>query len=60
MSLMKTHPTDGTGAPITSYLRAELENLAIINLGPFTQKQIFAELARRDEIERRPRDERHA
>ncbi len=47
------HPTDGTGAPITSYLRAELERLApwvALGRGPFTLAQIETELARRDAI----------
>ncbi len=47
---MTTHPTDGTGAPITSYLRLELETLARVNAGPFTPAQIDAEIARRDAI----------
>lgn len=44
------HPTDHTGAPITSYLRAELERFASLKAGPFTEAQIAAELARRDGI----------
>ena len=61
---MNDHPTDSTGAPITSYVRAELEILHQTKRktgnGPFTYAQITAELDRRDAINRRPRDERHA
>lgn len=47
---MNLHPTAALGAPITSYLRAELETLARVGRGPFTGEQIDAELAQRDAI----------